>query len=420
MRRLLPFVLAAVLPLARPLALPAQQASPWNAFYGCWISTDAAGLAPLSCYLPVEGAPRQVVQALVLNGRVVTEATITADGVAHKHPDAACTGESTATPSATAARIYTRDVSGCGAVVQATEGLLAISPRQELLRLYLVGGGDQRALITERLFRASTERLPDALRLRLSAVEARATSALRAAAQPLDVAAIEDVAASADVALAEAWMVETTREVEGFTVRRRDLERLVAAGVDTRIVDMAVVVAHPDEFVTELDVRGRSGAASGLSGWGDTSCFQRLTNNWGPFALGYWPAFAVGPVSLFGASDCIVAGYLRGVPFWAYQQGFWRSGMTDLWRYGYLDPALLPTRVVVRPVQPGDDFGRVQKGSGYTPRGTSDGTASPRGAPTSITPRGGSTASSSEGGGRTPTASGSGTGRVAQPRDPKP
>ncbi len=412
--------------LALPQSLVAQQASPWDAFYGCWRSTDANGLAPLSCYLPVENDPIAVEQVMLVNGRVSQRSTVRADGEEHARNETTCRTVAQAQASPSTARIYTTDRSECGSRTQTTDGLLAISPRQELLRVYVVVYGEARALITERLYRVSSATLPQDVQAKLAAVDLQADVALRRAAQALDIAAIEEVAAMADVGVAEAWMVEATRDVEGFSVRRRDLERLVAQGVDTRLIDMAVVVANPDEFTAAFDRRANAFfGGDALAGWGDASCFQRLVNNWGPFGLGYWPSIFMGPVWLNGASDCVVAAYMRGLPFWAYQQGFWRTGGVDIWRYGYLDPALLPTRVVVRPVNDGDEFGRVQKGSGYTNRGSGDaGSAMPRGgSSSSATTRSGSSAASSDGGssgGRTPSATATGTGRTAQPRNPNP
>ncbi len=416
MRTLRALIIAALLPAALPAQQP-QLETPWDAFLGCWTSTDEQASLGLSCYLPAADDPRAVEQLLLIQNREITRSRVILDGQRHEERDATCNGYQIAAGSTDNARIYLRSRTLCGALENEVDGLLAISPAGELIRVYLVGTGERRALLTERLRRVETRLLPDALAEPLLPRESQLASARRRASTVISYDQIAEVASVSDVTVTEAWMVEATRGIDGFTAKRRELELLVDRGVDTRVVDMAVAVANPDRFSPAYE-RAPPVPASfgGGSPFGeDMSCYQRLVNNPGTLGFGLWPVFLWNSFPLYGASDCFIAGYfrfrsMRTLGF----NGWGRYGP----QWGYTEDAFA-TRVVVRPGG-NDTYGEVQKGSGYTNRGLNDGRATPR-TETAGTRSGTRADVNADGGsgiGRTPTANGSGTGRIAQPRTP--
>lgn len=419
MRTLRALFVAVLLPVALPAQLPSGE-TPWDAFLGCWTSTDEQASLGLSCYLPAADDPRAVEQLLLIQNREVSRSRLILDGQRHEERDATCNGYQIAAGSSDHARVYLRSRTLCGALENEVDGLLAISPAGELIRVYLVGTGERRALLTERLRRVETRLLPDALADPLLHREAQLASARRRASTIISYEQIAEVASVTDVTVTEAWMVEATRGIDGFTAKRSELELLVDRGVDTRVVDMAVAVANPDRFSPVYERPAAPASVGGGAAFGeDMSCYQRLVNNRGTLGFGFWPVFFWNAFPLYGASDCFLAGYFRYRSMGGYWiDGWWPYGQNG-WSAGGVGGGGFPTRVVVRPGRE-DGFGEVQKGNGYSNRGPADGVATPR-TPSSGTRSGTRADVNADGGsgiGRTPTANGSGTGRIAQPRTP--
>lgn len=436
--------LALLLTLAvLPLAVGAQSSAPWDAFLGCWVNTEAAGARAQQqlCYVPVEGSV-SVAELVVLRGdSVVARTRLDARGTRQPVVSQGCEGYDVTERSGDGARLYTRGEVRCGSVRQLTSSLLTLSPQGQLVRVSAVMVGEQQALVTERLAPVSVSNSPPAVRAALESVQTRVRGARVATMRLIDVVQIEAALQETDAVVVEAWMVEATRDTDGFSAPRRVLERLAAAGAPTGVLDMAVMLGNPDYFDVHgaTEQRGISRLANG-SAWGNPNwsfCSMPAPMMMTP-EMSYWAMFAYGRFQSFlsplqfNNTDCDP---------WSYWNRFgFRVLAWDLfspWANGgnRFDPNF-GRGVVVTPVTGGSlsqtlPLGRVEKGRGYAPSssggGYRTGGAEPRSdpmtvrQPASTSANSGSSGSSAGGSNdavRPRTESSTSTGRTAEPRKP--
>lgn len=423
--RLLPLIaLAALTPLASASAQVA--AASWDAFLGCWVASDATDYRSPSCYLAVPGQSASVERLTLRDESVVFRSVLTL-GAAEDIAAEGCVGSESAVASADGARVYLHGSIRCGDRQQETSGIMALSPRGEMIRVYAVSVDSQRAVVTERLLPVPEAAVPAVLREHVAASAIRARGARLAATRLLDVAQIEDAVAHADGIVVEAWMVEATRDTTTFRAPRQVLERLVAADAPEGVIDMAVMIANPERF----DLYAREevafvGPMPGFSPWSMTGWYGAgmlpipELSLWGAFGyLNPWALSSLYPFAGFNPYIGIIG------------QGYWIPGLPG--GYGYWRRQLA-NRTYYVPASGGGSvprtpaLGRIEKGRGYAPSQTRTGsgsTAVPREpARTTVRPPANASAGKSSGGAssgspaRPRTESSSGTGRTAQPRDP--
>jgi hypothetical protein len=425
MRLLFLLAVAAIVPgrLASAQAAPAA----WDAFLGCWVASDAEDYRTPTCYLAVPGDPTAVERVGLRDETVVFRGLLRL-GDATAVEAEGCTGLESARASADGIRIYLQGRVTCGDRQQETSGLMAMSPFGEMIRAHVVSVGEQRAVVTDRLFLVPVAAVPEVVRARVQASELRARGARIDAARLLDVAQIEDAVANSDGVVVEAWMVEATRDTTPFRAPRRVLERLVAANAPVGVVDMAVMIANPERFdLYATEEVAFVGPVPGMNPW--------LVNRW--YGAGMMP---IPELMFWGSSAYLNPWALSGLypfggfnPFGIVGMGYWIPGLPG--GYGYWRRQLADRTFYV-PASGGNvpstpRLGRVEKGRGYLPNpsrsGGSNGAATPR-SPTVRQPAGsgsavrnssGGSSGGSSGATRAPTGSSSGTGRTAQPRDPK-
>lgn len=424
--------LAAVALASAPVG--AQQAvepwHPWAAFFGCWAPVDESTLT-LTCVLPVEGAVFEARHVTVIGGNIVRGITLRADGARREVEENGCDVWEAAAFSDDAARVYTRGSARCGTnPEQVNSGVLSITPEGHFLMVAAVRVGEQYSISTQRLGLLRAEEVPAAVQPRLVGVMRMAHGARVLAARPVDLASVEDALRSADARVVEAWMAQTGTGVEKFIVTRRDLERLVAQETPTRIIDMAVVLANPQQFspvVTRVSSAGNfsgltSGTAVGTSrragvGAGAVCDHTRFGSTFGGSGFPGW-APVLYPGLGFGfynwLSDCISrSGLFSQWAYGGYGYGSW---------YGGFFPHQNTVIVRTAPAADSRGLGTVTKGSGYGRSTPSSGVApaQPRGGTGTVQAGGSSAASSSEGSSTgTRSAGDGGSGRTAQPRKPQ-
>ncbi|MBX3133081.1 MAG: hypothetical protein KF689_06805 [Gemmatimonadaceae bacterium] len=402
---------------------------PWAAFLGCWSASSDAGSGPLTCFVPVAGQPA-IAERLFVRGETVLErARLDASGRRVEIDAETCGGWESARFSNDGARVYTRGEASCADVPpQGSSGIVSIAPTGDLVLVSTLRVGDQRSLRVQRLRALPWLLMPDGVRATLDGVLRRVDGARVSAAKPLSTAAIVDVAAAVDAYAAEAWMVESSRDVEGFRTTRSDLQRLAAARVPGRVIDMAVILGNPQAFRVALErdviTTARvepmpSAAGSGMSTL--AMCDRLRSSLWMmdwmyDFPMGAWGPWGTLGFPMLGMSgnywlrQCAPLGFYSR---WS-MSGFWVGQGFQGVRPGFVG---VPVRVDVSSRRIPASGGRVVKGEGYS-QGSSGSTrtaSSPRPSSSSgaLTRSAGSSGSVRSGG-----SGGSTTGRTAKPRTP--
>lgn len=367
----------------------------WVAWYGCWQAPGGA----VTCVLPGDQSASARVVAW-RDGVATQERVAVADGRprALRTPD--CEGAERFTPSRDGTRIEESGELRCaGRATQATSGLHAIVDG-DWLAIESVGGGAGRPIVQVLRRRALPwSEIPGPLAGELASLERAAVSARAQANVGLSAARIADVSRAAGPAVAEAWMLESSRGLgRPLPLARSDLEAFAEADLPASVIDLAVALANPRHF--HLDIDGRPLPVASLSASGGASDAMAMAPM--PMMNCFVPPFM--GMGMMPYISCMDIGAYPFVSQW----GFTRWGTYPGFFPGYGYPVVV--------VQPGggtrppiDNGGRVIRGQGYTPRGEAGrGGAQPRG---SSTP---SARSGAQGSG----SRGSSTGRTAKPRNP--
>lgn len=421
------------------LALSARdtqaQATPngWDAFLGCWVASDATDRSVQTCYLPVAGDPAAVERLTLRNDSTILRAEMALGGLRQPIRSEGCSGFEVATAADDGARVYVEGEVTCGALRQETSALMSLSPRGEMIRVYAVTVGEQRAVVTERMLAVPDALVPASVATRAQAAGLRARGARIAAAKLLDFHQIEDALDHTDAVVVESWMVEATRDTTGFRAPLRDLERLAARNAPSGVIDMAVMVANPQHFdlyADEAPVSYAPATFTTFDGIGNCSPVASILPIPELAFLGGWGVMRLAsPWGFF--SDCSMYAYWSRNAFLPLSWGYWYPGA--LGGYGFYRRQWRD-RVVYVPASGGSvprtpALGVVEKGRGYAPSPTRTGsgsTAVPREpARTTVRPPANASAGKASGGGtssgaasRPRSGNSSGTGRTAQPRDP--
>lgn len=405
-----------------PALLPAQglASHPWAAWFGCWAPTESAGgERPVTCVVPAAGDAPAVEVITGLNGTLVRQSRIAADGVRVPFDQNGCIGWDAAEFSADGARVYFSGEVTCGARgTQSTSGVYAFAPGGEWLDVHVARTGDERTMRSQRLELLPLAVLPADLREDFAPLDRLATSARAAALSlPFTVRQVADVAAKVDAAAAEIWVIESARDAATpLRVRRAELMEMARAKVPLRVLDAAVAVANPEYFNVDVVAgQGLIAQVSQSSGGGLAPLTTRSINDVSRCSLGVWN-------DLYFQPSAFVMFMGLNVPFqyaWPYDANCfnpyfgngWFNRTGRLGYVGYLAPQPVTPTVTpkgeIPPPRAGSTYngGRVVRGSGYRAP-SSGGTAS--------TP-----ATSSGSGARTSSGSSSGSsGRTAKPRNP--
>lgn len=400
-----------VVVLAAP-GLGAQSGSTaWLPFFGCWVAADAPESRTLTCLVPDPDAEASVEMLSVANGEVLRRSTIAAHGRRVEVADGPCTGWERAWPSADASRVYvTSELTCASGVLQRSETVFSLNESGDYVTASVSRIGEERRLAVARLVEADLSLYPSEIRGQLD-LNSRAIAAARLeASRGLSVDVVLDVSRQVDEHTAEAWLAEAASHAKRFRLPLSDLERLAAAGVPERVIDMAVVAGNPTHFRPMVEA-------------------SVVKHEAVPRAFGGGSSFASCDLTMMGPAFWGMGRFgFVGVPF----GGMWLMPMDPMcspfmsaysWRgmygmygstYGF---GLWPYRWAVQPVVPSTGpvtqppgSGRVSRTGGYRARSDAPGgsTAQPRSAP----------ASSSSGSTSSGRSGGESSGRTAKPRQP--
>jgi hypothetical protein len=390
---------AALLALFVPVAAASTQSAPsrWAAWIGCWepVSEGATGRS-VTCVVP--GDSPDAAELVILAGdSVVQRSTIIADGTTRTIDADGCTGTEVARFSDDGTRVFLDGKVGCsGGPEQATSGVISISETGQWLDVHGVRVGEQRSLRVRRSRPLSDlASVPASIRSVLVARSRGDAGARVGAAMPLTLARVEETAMAVDERVAEAWLLESSRDgSELEPVDARQLARIEAAGVPDRVIDVVIALGYPKQFQVAITADGSAELSEAQRAGGSAAGIA--STRMYPDVMGY---------SLYGSPRCYTyscylyysdSPYMSGLAGWN-NYGGW--GMYPGWGYGG------PITIIVRPSEPGNGGdggagsggGRVVKGRGYTPSGSSGASAPARPretAPAATTRSAGSSSSS--------------------------
>lgn len=386
--------------------------SAWLPFVGCWVAADTPESRTLTCLLPDPDAEASVEMLSIAGGEVIRRSTIAAHGRRVEVADGPCTGWERAWPSDDAARVYvTSELTCASGVTQRSETVFSLNESGDYVTASVARIGEERRLAVARLVEADPSLIPSEIRARLD-LGSRAVSAARLeASRGLSVDVVVDVSRQVDEHTAEAWLAETASHAKRFRLPLNELERLAAARVPARVIDMAVVAGNPTRFrpMVEAGEVKHENVLRGFGGGASTFAFCDMTmmgpSFWGMGRFGFL-GMPYGGLWLM-PMDPMCAPFMSAYS-WRGMYGMYGS------TYGF---GLWPYRWTVFPTTPGTGpatqprgSGRVSRTGGYRARSDAPGgsTAQPRSAP----------ATSSSGTASSGRSSGSSSGRTAKPRQP--
>lgn len=398
----------------------------WQAWTGCWAPVAVGGAMPGAitatlCVVPAAGNSAVEVVTIV-GGKVEDRTRIEADGIAHPVARDGCTGTETASWSATGTRVYlTSDMTCVGGMKRRGKGVMSFSQRYEWLEVRGVQSGDASGVAVSRYAALSdVARLPAEIASLVQARGAAANNAILAAAAPMTLADIADVALRVDSGVAATWLVERTADVK-VSITGKQLTTLADQGVPGAVIDVLVAMAHPQVFALDANTReadfkaqaqgGRiANSAYAYRGLYDNSYYygwmsSRMTYGmFSPFYYGMHDPF-------YGYGFRYGGGYSYGGGGYGYSP-----------YYGYY-PGSQPIIVVNRPADGNPGYstpthGRVSKGQGYTQGKSTSGTSS-SGASSSSSPSSSSGSSGASSGSTSTGSASSGGDRTAVRKPPQ-
>ena len=404
----------------------------WQAWIGCWAPVAGENGMPRElgamtlarvCVTPAAGTSAVEVSTIA-SGKVVDRQRIEVDGMPHQVSRDGCTGTETARWANTGTRVYvSTDLSCAGGVTRRGRGVLSFSQRYEWLDVRGMASGTSSGVSVARyVISDDTAGLPVELRTVATSRTKAANNSLLAAAAPLTLADIADVAVTADSGVATTWLMERTQGVR-LSINGKQLEMLADQGVPPAVIDVVVAIAHPNVFALHPNSRDAQfktrEVTSGMLNSSSATYIPGIgfTYGWSPYSGMYSPYYS----SFYG----------YGNPYYGYSNGYGNGygygygGYSPY--YGYY-PGSQPIIVVTRGSDANptsEPHGRVAKGGGYSSGSSSSsaGGSSSSSSGSSGSSSGGSSSSGSSSGGSSSggsASSGGGDVRTAVRKPPQP
>ena len=299
----------------------------WLPWLGCWeLTADAVDRRMVEdtgrrivCVAPrLDGLGVNLTTHL--DGEVIGENTVVADGAERPLPETDCSGSQTASWSSDGRRIHsTVDAvcaSGAGRSLVGAS-LLSQDNRWIEIQAVSIGDGDHREIVVrqyERIGEAETREL--GFTPLEGAIAVRAAEARAGAAAPLDLEDVLEAGEIFPVEIVEALILESGSV---FPLDSSALIRLADSGIDERVIDLMVAVSFPDEFVVDGGYGsggGGGGGYYGYTGFGyypgfySGSCWGNYYSPfWGPYGPGCsygWPYYGYGHYPGYGGGGYVI------------------------------------------------------------------------------------------------------------------
>ncbi len=247
----------------------------WLPWLGCWeLFADAVD------YRETEGTGRRVVcvsprpdgrgvtMTTHLDGAVVGQDTVLADGRDHPTQENGCEGWQRSLWSADGHRLYNEAESTCrGGANRTLAGInmLVESGRWLELQSMSLDGGEHREMVIRHYQRLADSALaefgfvPMAPELTITAATARA-----AASGPLDIDDVLEIDERLPLEVTEAAILESNSQ---FPLDSKELIKLADSGLEERVIDLMVAVSFPDRFLVDNGSRSGGGGGGGYGGY---------------------------------------------------------------------------------------------------------------------------------------------------------
>lgn len=306
-------------PAHGPAADSEEPDSHWLPWTGCWEPVvpgeeqgdaaqgeEAPAAEPtLVCFRPDPESDGVWVQGVV-DGEIVSEEPLVADGQEQAVERSGCTGTETARWSQDGKRLLLRSELECGEVLRVQTSTLAFDTPEEWVEVESVRAGDGDPEASVRRFRAVSD---DELAARgvppFERPEDLALATTReAAASPITADDVREMAEHLAPQAVTAFLLE--RNVE-LALDARTLVELEDAGTPSEVIDVLVALAHPEDFDIDAetaqaqrsapaaDTRGTAyGPVPGARGWIVLGPAPRPLRS-GLFGSYYGPAYRLGP-----------------------------------------------------------------------------------------------------------------------------
>ena len=231
---------------ARPL--DAQQIHRWQAFLGCWISTDPGVANSVLCFKP-DGAGVEV--STVVDGEPASTESLLADGREQTVQTEGCTGFRSVEFSLDGRRVFTRSRVACANETRSNSGVMAfVAPDRWVdVRSIEIGGEPVTWLLEYRP--VDPEWFYEHGIQDPSVLDRQTVLAMRLrASQPIRTADVEEAASRIAPGAVEMWVAVQPSE---FALDAAEIVRLADSGMPTSLIDVMVAVSYPDRFAVSLD-----------------------------------------------------------------------------------------------------------------------------------------------------------------------
>jgi len=231
----------------------------WLPWAGCWEmvadtidSQKVESIGTLNvCVIPRVDAPGVRVVTL-LDGRVVFEESVVADGSRRRHVENDCDGRQTAQWSADGHRLFTNSEMTCDdGLSQVTAGVSLLVSGDTWLDIESIFLDDRmhRELVVQRYRRVNDSKARELGAAVLSDRQLLLAARERAAAAtPLDIDDLLEARDLVPIEAIEALVVETQAS---FPIDSNALNALADSGLPTTVIDLLVAQSYPDYFVVE-------------------------------------------------------------------------------------------------------------------------------------------------------------------------
>ncbi len=329
----------------------------WLPWFGCWepmTGTDDRD-APMLCLRSAAGG-EGVEMLSVVDGEIVSQQVIHADGMNRQTSREGCEGWERTTFSDIGYRLYLRAEFVCeGGLEQTSAGLMSMLSPYEWMDVRTVD--------------VAGESVPWVLRYQLATPEAVEAAGLEgiaadrimtqqfarvAASSPLTIEDVVDAAAHMSAKAVETWVVERGDQ---FRVDAVQLISMADAGVPESVIDMVVAVSYPDQFVVNRRMEdGTELAESERMGTGPHYGARRGHYGSGLYYDPFFLSPFYSPYAGYGYYSPYGYGFGYGIGYGGYGFGYGAYG------------TYRPTVVVVgrRQHQPQGTSARAVRGRGYT------------------------------------------------------
>ncbi len=377
---------------ARPL--DAQQIHRWQAFFGCWTSTDPGVANSVLCFTP-DGAGVEV--STVVDGEPASTESVLADGQERMVEIEGCTGFRSVEFSLDGRRVFTRSRVACADETRSNSGVMAFVAPDRWVDVRSIEIGGEPVTWMQEYRPVDPEWFYEHGIQDPSVLDRQTVLAMRLrASQPIGNVDVEEAASHIATGAVEMWVAV---QPSAFTLDASEIVRLADSGMPTSLIDLMVAVSYPDRFAVSLD-----GAATIYEPEPEPSVVQYSIPRRRPSRSYFFdPYFISGPYR-----------YGRyGYPVNRYYISYW-GGFPVYSVYA-------PRTIVIQPREPSSQ-GRMVNGFGYSRNTSEPRTARPVDGGSSGSRRGTSVSTSPPGRNSSPTvnsAPASGVpSRTARPRSP--